>query len=51
MNVLIPIVDDEQLCVLMQAFNSSPYPTTEEREVLGRRLGMTSRSVQIWVSN
>jgi hypothetical protein len=42
--------DDVQLAVLNEAFDRSAYPSTEEREGLARRLGMTSRSVQIWVS-
>lgn len=42
--------DDLQLNVLNEVFERTSYPSTEEREDLARRLGMTSRSVQIWVS-
>ena len=45
------VVDDDQLGVLMDAFNISAYPPTADRELLGRKLGMTSRSVQIWVGS
>lgn len=41
--------DDEQLGLLNEVFERTAYPTTAEREELARRLGMTSRSVQIWV--
>lgn len=43
------IADDLQLNVLNEVFDRTSYPSTEEREDLARRLGMTSRSVQIWV--
>lgn len=44
------LADDVQLNVLTEVFERTSYPTTEEREDLARKLGMTSRSVQIWVS-
>ncbi|GFZ49737.1 hypothetical protein JCM24511_07140 [Saitozyma sp. JCM 24511] len=43
--------DDVQLAVLNAAFEQSAYPSTAERQRLARRLGMTSRSVQIWFQN
>ena len=41
--------DDSQLAILLETFERTSYPSTEEREHLARKLGMTSRSVQIWV--
>ena len=43
--------DDTQLAILNDVFERTAYPSTEEREELARRLGMTSRSVQIWFQN
>ena len=43
--------DPEQLAALVQVFDRTPFPSTEERHALALRLGMTSRSVQIWVRN
>ncbi|WVQ78947.1 hypothetical protein IAT38_001039 [Cryptococcus sp. DSM 104549] len=43
--------DDVQLSILTEVFDRTSYPTTEERDALARRLGMTSRSVQIWFQN
>ncbi|WVF68233.1 hypothetical protein IAT40_002998 [Kwoniella sp. CBS 6097] len=43
--------DDIQLGILNDVFERTAYPSTEERDVLGKRLGMTSRSVQIWFQN
>jgi hypothetical protein len=45
-----PVADDSQLSILLDTFERTSYPSTEEREILARQLGMTSRSVQIWVS-
>lgn len=47
---LTPAADPEQLAALVQVFDRTPFPSTEERHALALRLGMTSRSVQIWVS-
>jgi hypothetical protein len=38
----------EQLMVLNEVYQRTPFPTTEEREFLGRQLNMVKRSVQIW---
>ncbi|WVQ95786.1 hypothetical protein IAU59_002885 [Kwoniella sp. CBS 9459] len=43
--------DDAQLGILNEVFERTAYPSTEERDVLAKRLGMTSRSVQIWFQN
>ncbi|RXK37975.1 hypothetical protein M231_04761 [Tremella mesenterica] len=43
--------DDSQVALLLEVFERTSYPTTEERDHLARRLGMTSRSVQIWFQN
>ncbi|KAK8849714.1 hypothetical protein IAR55_005049 [Kwoniella newhampshirensis] len=43
--------DDLQLSVLHEVFERTAYPSTEERDELARKLGMTSRSVQIWFQN
>ena len=48
--IVLTAADDVQLQILMSVFERTPYPSTEEREALARKLGMTSRSVQIWVS-
>lgn len=48
--MIIVKVEEDQKAILLEAYNKSAYPTTEERDELGRRLGITSRSVQIWVS-
>ena len=41
----------EQLRVLQKAFAHNRMPTANFRAVLAKRLGMTSRSVQIWFQN
>ncbi|WWD04340.1 hypothetical protein V865_002409 [Kwoniella europaea PYCC6329] len=43
--------DDSQLAILNEVFEKTAYPSTEERDNLARKLGMTSRSVQIWFQN
>ncbi|WRT69722.1 uncharacterized protein IL334_006712 [Kwoniella shivajii] len=43
--------DDSQLTILNEVFDRTAYPSTDERDSLARRLGMTSRSVQIWFQN
>ncbi|OCF34440.1 hypothetical protein I316_03954 [Kwoniella heveanensis BCC8398] len=43
--------DDIQLGILNEVFERTAYPSTDERDVLAKRLGMTSRSVQIWFQN
>ncbi|WWD20344.1 hypothetical protein CI109_104820 [Kwoniella shandongensis] len=43
--------DDGQLAILNKVFENTWYPSTEERDDLARKLGMTSRSVQIWFQN
>lgn len=41
--------NDVQLAMLSEVFRRTQYPSTEERDELAKQLGMTSRSVQIWV--
>jgi len=48
--IVLTAADDVQLQLLMSVFERTSYPSTEEREALARKMGMTSRSVQIWVS-
>lgn len=43
------LANDVQLAMLSDVFQRTQYPSTEERDELARQLGMTSRSVQIWV--
>ncbi|WWC65856.1 uncharacterized protein I303_108478 [Kwoniella dejecticola CBS 10117] len=43
--------DDSQLAILNDVFEKTAYPSTDERDELARKLGMTSRSVQIWFQN
>ncbi|KAK4685969.1 hypothetical protein P7C73_g4170, partial [Tremellales sp. Uapishka_1] len=43
--------DDVQLQILSDVFERTTYPSTGERDDLAKRLGMTSRSVQIWFQN
>ncbi|WWC73671.1 uncharacterized protein I206_107643 [Kwoniella pini CBS 10737] len=43
--------DDSQLAILSDIFEKTAYPSTDERDELARKLGMTSRSVQIWFQN
>lgn len=43
------LANDVQLAALNDAFRRTHYPSTKERQELARQLGMTSRSVQIWV--
>ncbi|KAJ3003198.1 hypothetical protein NUW54_g5426 [Trametes sanguinea] len=40
--------DAEQLKVLNETYNRTAFPSTEERNELAKKLGMSSRSVQIW---
>lgn len=43
------LANDVQLAALSDAFRRTHYPSTKERHELAMQLGMTSRSVQIWV--
>ncbi|OSD06902.1 homeobox-domain-containing protein [Trametes coccinea BRFM310] len=43
--------DAEQLKVLNETYNKTAFPSTEERNELAKKLGMSSRSVQIWFQN
>jgi homeobox protein YOX1/YHP1 len=40
--------DANQLKVLNETYARTPFPSTEERQDLARRLDMSARSVQIW---
>lgn len=40
-----------QMAVLRQHFLKDPFPSTETRQMLASKLGMTPRSVQIWFQN
>jgi homeobox protein YOX1/YHP1 len=40
--------DANQLKILTEVYNRTPFPSTEERLDLAKRLDMTPRSVQIW---
>lgn len=40
--------DANQLKVLNEVYDRTPFPSTAEREALAVQLGMTPRSVQIW---
>lgn len=40
--------DAEQLKVLNETYNRTAFPSTEERNELAKKLGMSARSVQIW---
>lgn len=41
--------DAEQLKVLNDTYNRTAFPSTEERIELAKKLGMSARSVQIWL--
>ncbi|KAI0092943.1 hypothetical protein BDY19DRAFT_989631 [Irpex rosettiformis] len=43
--------DAEQLKVLNETYNRTAFPSTEERNELAKKLGMSARSVQIWFQN
>ncbi|KAI0699253.1 hypothetical protein BC835DRAFT_1405190 [Cytidiella melzeri] len=43
--------DAEQLKVLNETYNRTAFPSTEERNDLAKKLGMSARSVQIWFQN
>lgn len=43
------LANDVQLAALSDTFRRTHYPSTKERHELAMQLGMTSRSVQIWV--
>ncbi|EIN11834.1 homeobox-domain-containing protein [Punctularia strigosozonata HHB-11173 SS5] len=43
--------DANQLKVLNETYARTPFPSTEERQDLARRLDMSARSVQIWFQN
>ncbi|KAL0095835.1 homeobox domain-containing protein, partial [Phycomyces blakesleeanus] len=40
-----------QLSVLNRVFNQTYFPSTELRIELGKQLGMSPRTVQIWFQN
>ncbi|KAI9097334.1 homeobox domain-containing protein, partial [Phlyctochytrium arcticum] len=40
-----------QLAILQQAFMADPMPSAAVRASVAERLGMTSRSVQVWFQN
>jgi hypothetical protein len=42
------MLDAEQLKVLNETYSRTAFPTTEERNELAKKLGMSARSVQIW---
>ncbi|KAI9272030.1 hypothetical protein BY458DRAFT_455714, partial [Sporodiniella umbellata] len=41
----------EQLAILNHVFNKTYFPSTEVRKLLGKDLGMSPRTVQIWFQN
>lgn len=41
----------EQISELKKVFEKNPFPTTDARKRLAKKLGMTARSVQIWFQN
>lgn len=41
----------QQLEILRQTFQKTPFPDAEARKLLAKNLGMTARSVQIWFQN
>jgi homeobox protein YOX1/YHP1 len=43
--------DANQLKILTEVYNRTPFPSTEERLDLAKRLDMTPRSVQIWCAS
>ena len=45
------IMNLHQNNMLMRYFLANPFPSTEVREGLARRLGVPSRTVQIWFQN
>ncbi|KAM0753068.1 homeobox-domain-containing protein [Meredithblackwellia eburnea MCA 4105] len=48
--IRIPITPD-QSAVLSEFFAKNAFPSSSEREVLGEKLGMTPRRVQVWFQN
>jgi len=44
-------ISREQLSVLISSFEDEPLPNFDQRQALAKMLGMTPRSVQIWVQN
>ena len=42
---------DDQLKILQRAFAVDPMPNAAGRTILAKRLGMTSRAVQVWFQN